>query len=113
MPNSLPPSSLCTHEPILTPERKLWRAVLKQVHADSELPLFADGSEPMERVVARRLLRAASDEEAEILRRLCDFADVPADRVILWARKRYPAEHALEHPMECAAKLPLFTAEPV
>jgi hypothetical protein len=90
MPNSLPPSSVCTHEPILTPERKVWRAVLGQARVDAELPLFADGSEPMERILARRFLRAASSDEGEILRLVCDSADVPADRVILWARQRYP-----------------------
>ncbi len=30
--------SLWAHEPILTPERKLWRAVLEQAYLDSELP---------------------------------------------------------------------------
>jgi hypothetical protein len=57
---------------------------------DSELSLFADGSEPMERICARSLLRADTADEKEILEILCDFAGVPADRVILWARRRYP-----------------------
>ena len=90
MPNSLPPSSIWTHEPLLTPERKVWRAVLGQTYVDSELALFADGSEPVERICARSLLRADSADEREILELLCEFAGVPADRVILWARRRYP-----------------------
>ena len=90
MPNSLPPSSIWRHEPILTPERKVWRAVLGQVYADAELAPFSDSSEAMERTLARRLLRGDSPDEKTILERVCDFADVPADRVILWARQRYP-----------------------
>ena len=82
--------SIWAHEPILTPERKLWRAVLEQAYADAELPLSADGSESMERILARRFLRADAASESEILELVCDFADVPADRLILWARKQYP-----------------------
>jgi hypothetical protein len=29
--------SIWAHEPLLTPERKLWRAVLEQAYADAEL----------------------------------------------------------------------------
>jgi len=90
MPNSLPPSSIWRNEPILTPERRVWRAVLGQAYVDSESPLLADGSEPTERICARSLLRADTSDEKEILEILCDFAGVPADRVILWARRRYP-----------------------
>jgi len=90
MPNSLPPSSIWIREPVLTPERRVWRAVLGQTYVDSELALFADGSEPVERAAARGLLRADTADEKEILELLCDLADVPADRVILWARRRYP-----------------------
>jgi hypothetical protein len=90
MPNSLPPSSIRAHEPVLTPERKVWRAVLGQAHADAELALFSDGSEVKEGTLARMFLRADSADEKEILELVCDFAGVPADRVILWARQRYP-----------------------
>ena len=57
---------------------------------DAELALSSDGSEPLERILARRFLRADGAAEAENLNLVCDFADVPADRVYLWARHRYP-----------------------
>ncbi len=82
--------AIWAHEPIITPERKLWRAVLVQAYADAELPLSPDGSESMERILSRRFLRADAASESEILELVCDFADVPADRLILWARKQYP-----------------------
>jgi hypothetical protein len=83
--------SIWSHEPILTPERKLWRAVLEQAYADAELPAHEEtGFEPVERKQARRFLRADSPHEQASLELVCEFADVPADRVILWARRRYP-----------------------
>ncbi len=82
--------SIWAHEPILAPERKLWRAVLEQAYLDAELPLSSDGSAPIERVLARQLLRADCPFEAASLALVCEFADVPADRVFLWARRRYP-----------------------
>jgi len=81
--------SIWAHEPIITPELKLWRAVLEQACVDAELPLCSDGSEPIERTLARRFLRAASPFETEDLKLVCDFADLPADRIYLWARQRY------------------------
>lgn len=76
---------------MLTPEHKLWRAVLQQAFEDAELPESAALDwEPGARVQARRLLRGDSPFEAAVLKLLCDFADIPADRVISWARKRYP-----------------------
>ena len=82
--------SIWAHEPIITPERKLWRAVLQQAYADAELPLSSDGSELMERTLAHRFLRADGASEAADLELVCDFADVPMDRLVLWARKQYP-----------------------
>ncbi len=82
--------SIWAHEPIITPERKVWRAVLVQAYLDAELPLCEDGSEPIERTVARRFLRGDSLFETEDLKLACDFADLPADRILLWARRRYP-----------------------
>jgi hypothetical protein len=84
--------SIWAHEPILTPERKLWRAVLSQALEDAEMMPIGDqtASEPFESSGARQYLRADNFEEAEHLKLVCDFADVPADRVILWARQRYP-----------------------
>ena len=88
--------SIWVHQPILTPERKVWRAVLTQAIDDAELAL--DGSEfgaetaaePSAASRARDYLRADNLQEAEHLKLVCDFADVPMDRVVLWARRRYP-----------------------
>jgi hypothetical protein len=84
--------SIWANEPILTIERKLWRAVLEQAYEDAEAIEVGDGSvlEPIECTQARRYLRADSDLEREDLSLVCDFAAVPADRVYLWARQRYP-----------------------
>lgn len=77
---------------MLIPENKLWRAVLQQAYEDAELWVDTadDGPDSLERTLARRYLRADGPGEAAGLRLICDFADVPADRVISWARKRYP-----------------------
>src|SRR5260370_9456218 len=84
--------SIWAHEPILTPERKLWRAVLGQAFEDAEMTPIGDqaGPEPFESSMACQYLRADNFEEAEHLKLVCDFADLPAHRVILWARQRYP-----------------------
>jgi hypothetical protein len=84
--------SIWAREPILTPERKVWRAVLSQALEDAEMMPIGDqtGPEPFESSMARQYLRADNFEQAEHLKLVCDFADVPADRVILWARQRYP-----------------------
>lgn len=68
--------------PVLTPERRIWRAVLEQAYLDAHLPLEPDGSEPVERTVARTFLCTDSPE----LRLVCDYAEIPRDRVLLWAR---------------------------
>jgi hypothetical protein len=83
--------SIWAHEPILTPERKLWRGVLEQAYADAELPLGPEAEDELfiEQDRARRFLRADTPHEREELRLVCDFADVPFDRVVLWARKHY------------------------
>ena len=87
----------------LTNERKLWRAVLEQAFTDAELAACSEAEagslaaagegafEPHERLQARRYLRADSAHERASLDLVCDFADVPLDRVIPWARRRYPA----------------------
>ncbi len=84
--------SIWAHEPLLTPERKLWRAVLTQAFEDAEMTPVDDETavEPLEASRARRYLRADSPFEAEDLKLVCDFAELPADRVVLWARQRYP-----------------------
>ena len=110
MSNRFAPSLHSPREPVLTPERKLWRAVLEQARLDCDLPLFSDGTAPMERVLARRLLRAASAEETDILRLVCDFAGVPADRVILWARRRYPPEQTVATNVERTDQASDFSA---
>jgi len=85
--------SIWVHEPIITPELKVWRAVLEHAYQDAELSggPEADGEESSECGKARRYLRADSPHEAANLKLVCDFADLPADRVISWARRRYPA----------------------
>jgi hypothetical protein len=83
-------SAIWNDPPVITPERKVWRAVLGQAYADAEQPLFADGSESFERTCARGFLRADEPVERDILRIVCEFAAVPSDRVILWARREYP-----------------------
>jgi hypothetical protein len=92
--------SIWAHEPILTPERKVWRAVLEQAYLDSELTVFSDASESMEKSRAQRFLRADGASEEKDLHRVCEFADVPQDRVFLWARRRYPAEQTLDTSVE-------------
>jgi hypothetical protein len=82
--------SIWAYEPLITPEKKVWRAVLQQAYEDAELPLSLDGSEVMERTLARRFLRADGASETADLELVCDFADVPLDRLLLWARRSYP-----------------------
>ena len=94
MSKSHPPSSLWTSEPVLTPERKVWRGVLEQAYADAELPLGpeADDELVIEQDRARRFLRADIPSEEQELKLVCDLAHVPFDRVVLWARKHYPLD---------------------
>ncbi len=73
-------------------ERKLWRAVLGQAYEDAEgTPTVDETSveDPIETLRARRYLRADSPFEAADLVMVCDFAGLPADRIILWARQRF------------------------
>jgi len=85
-------ASIWSHEPILTPENKVWRAVLTQAFEDAETSPNGDESapEPSECSRARQYLRADNLKEAEHLKLVCEYAEIPADRVILWARQRYP-----------------------
>jgi hypothetical protein len=84
-------------ETLITSDRRFWRAVLEQAFADAELPACSPGAagegadfEPVERKQARRFLRADSPHEQANLELVCDFADIAVDRVIPWARRRYP-----------------------
>lgn len=74
-------------------ERKLWRAVLEQAYEDAEnaLPGELAGWESAEGLKARRYLRAESPFEAAELKLVCEFADLPDDRIISWARRQYVA----------------------
>src|SRR5260370_42560422 len=85
--------SIWAHEPILTPEKRVWRAVLTQTLEDAEsAPIDGEtGAEPLEASRARRNLRAASPFEAADLKLVCDFTELPANRVMLWARRADPA----------------------
>jgi hypothetical protein len=83
-------SSLYALDPVLTPERRLWRAVLGQAYEDAESNSAESARELGKRECARHFLRADSPEEAEILAQVCEFAEIPMDRITTWARKRYP-----------------------
>jgi hypothetical protein len=95
-------------------ERRLWRAVLEQAYEDAEM-LALDGlpgPEPLECARARRYLRADSPLESGDLKLVCEFANVPADRVFFWARRRYPleqVEQAIERNVECEGPAPAFS----
>lgn len=73
-------------------ETMLWRKVLEQAYEDAEMSAVTDagGAESSACIKARRYLRADSPFEAGNLKLVCEFADLPADRVVLWARQRYP-----------------------
>jgi hypothetical protein len=76
---------------MIAAERKLWRAVLEQAYDDAGMASFADDTDPVERVRACSYLRADSPTDRANLNLVCEFADVPLDRVIGFARRRYPA----------------------
>jgi hypothetical protein len=100
------------HKAFLSPERKLWRAVLEQLYADAETPPETGRKEDaMQRTLARRFLRAAGSLEAASLRAICECADVPFDRVVLWARKQYPSH--LDDPLPDDANEILNAADAV
>jgi hypothetical protein len=92
------------HDPLLTPENRLWRAVLQQAYADaksggdsgdeseSDCGDVVDG--PPERIRARCYLRGDNKQDAASLVMVCGFAEVPADRVLRWARRNYPRPSA-------------------
>lgn len=86
---SYPSAELWASDPVLTAERRLWRGVLNQAHADSELPVGVESEDEsfIEQTRARRFLRADTPEEEEELRLVCDYTEVPFDRVVTWARK--------------------------
>lgn len=81
-----------THEPILTPERRLWRGVLNQAYADAELPVGVESEDELfiEQIRARRFLRAETPDEKEGLRLVCDYA------LVKWARRHYPPSAQLD-----------------
>ena len=74
-------------EPVLTPERRLLRAVLTLAYEEAEMP--ADCGSRAERAKARSYLRAQSPFEAADLALVCGFAELPMDRLVSWARRRY------------------------
>jgi hypothetical protein len=105
--------SIWSHAPITTPEVKVWRAVLVQAFEDAEIAANDDAAESdaFERTRARQYLRADNPKEAEHLKLVCDFAEIPADRLISWARKRYSREQATEIPLECGNPTAAFPPE--
>jgi hypothetical protein len=88
---SYPSSGLWTSDPVLTAERRLWRGVLEQAYAEAELSLGVESEEELyiDQIRARRFLRADTPGEKGELRLVCDYAEVPFDRVVTWARKHY------------------------
>lgn len=86
------------HDPVLTAEHRLWRAVLEQAYVDAETgPDASDaqadddsGDGSHECLRARCYLRGDSKPDAAALDAVCSFAEVPADRVLNWARRNYP-----------------------
>jgi hypothetical protein len=76
---------------VLTLQNKLWRAVLEQAYEDAEACANAEdgGPDSRERINARRYLRADTPKDAGGLQMVCAYADVPMDRVVRWARRRY------------------------
>ena len=84
------------HDPVLTAEHRLWRAVLEQAYVDAECGPDAtdektdDGDRSQECLRARCYLRGDSKPDAAALVAVCSFAEVPADRVLTWARRNYP-----------------------
>src|SRR5260370_11856630 len=106
--------TIWSHEPIIRRERKLGRAVLPQALEDAEMTPVGDEAEgePLETSRARRYLRADSAFEAEDLKLVCDFAELPADRVFLWARRSYPPEPTLENHLEGGGPPPVFFPSP-
>lgn len=83
--------SIYAHEPLVTSEVRLWRGVLEQAYADAELPVGVESEDELfiEQIRARHFLRADMREEEEGLRLVCDYAEVPFDRVVTWTRKQY------------------------
>ena len=73
-------------------DEMLWRKVLEQAYEDAEMSAGTDvaGEESSVCTKARRYLRADSPFEKGNLKLVCEFADISADRVVLWARQRYP-----------------------
>lgn len=84
------------HDPLLTAEHRLWRAVLEQAYVDAESCPDAIGAPAADRdgshdcLRARCYLRGDSKPDAASLVAVCSFAEVPADRVLNWARRNYP-----------------------
>lgn len=110
--------SIWAREPSLVPENRVWRAVLQQAFEDAESsPGAAEAQcEPIEAVRARRYLRADSPFEEADLKLVCDFAELPADRVIASARRRFSPESSNDSHLDCGGEPPLFLtpeAQPV
>jgi hypothetical protein len=108
-------TAMCAQEPALIPERKLWRAVLGQACEDAETPVTQGEkvSQRKARLCARAYLRADISKEAAEMKLVCDFADIPFDRVMLWARQQYGREQTPEKRMECGSPAAAFAAGPI
>lgn len=100
------------HTPILTPEKKVWRAVLTQAFEDAEMAADEDETAPetFECSRAREYLRGDNLQEMEHLKLVCEYAEIPADRVMSWARRRYRQEHFNQSTSECGGAAAAFLA---
>jgi hypothetical protein len=79
------------HDPLLTAEQAYTDAESGCESVDArESTADGDGDGPPERLRARLYLRGDNKQEAAALAMVCGFAEVPADRVLNWARKNYP-----------------------
>lgn len=67
---------------IMIPEMMLWKKVLEQAYHDA-LGRGRDAS------LAQSWLRGDTQEQRFDLVLVCDFADVPLDRMISWAQRKW------------------------
>ena len=101
------------HDPVLTAEHRLWRAVLEQAYVDAESGPDAsdaqadDGDRSHECLRARCYLRGDSKPDTAALVAVCSFAEIPADRVLNWARRNYPRPLSQQHSPRVKSNVPL------
>jgi hypothetical protein len=106
------------HNPLLTAENRLWRAVLEQAYVDAESGADAgdaqtdDGDGSHECLRARCYLRGDSKPDAAALVAVCSFAEIPADRLLNWARRNYPRPQTMQQLQQPQQHSPLRSRVP-